>query len=413
MRTESLIPLALPLALALPLTADADGITDYRSKKPPSITLPAAGKSYIDPVFGTKIIRVTDSNHGTRCFHAYSYWPAFNRNNTRLLLSCDDRGLLYRFDPSTDKVTPDGTLTGSTGYPVKWEGAVWSQYYNDTIYALDKTGTRLWRINVGKRGASGYHLLKDFSGTLGSVTLDHLTVSDDAKTYAFYTRSASTGERRNAVVWDRSTDTTYVLPRSSTYDLDEVKIDKAGKRLMVNYDDDTMLLWTFRTGKKVWFKPGVKDDNAGGHYDIGRYFIANSNQFKAGMALRTFSVLKPAEDVVRYLRPDGTQNWSIADHVSLRTTYEEFFVGSTYAGDGTWAAFEKEIYLGYTDGHGFVRLAHTRSKGEQTSSQWRYRAQPRAVVDRHGRYIVYTSDLGSSKRMDVMILKIPSSLRES
>jgi len=55
-----------------------------------------------------------------------------------------------------------------------------------------------------------------------------------------------------------------------------------------------------------------------------------------------------------------------------------------------------------------VRLAHHRSKQNQAEWDRRYRAQPRAVVDRKGHYVVYTSSLGMSTRMDVMILKIPS-----
>jgi hypothetical protein len=47
----------------------------------------------------------------------------------------------------------------------------------------------------------------------------------------------------------------------------------------------------------------------------------------------------------------------------VRVDAETFVIGSTYAGDGSFAAFEDEIYLAYTDGTGFVRLAHTRSEG--------------------------------------------------
>lgn len=61
-----------------------------------------------------------------------------------------------------------------------------------------------------------------------------------------------------------------------------------------------------------------------------------------------------------------------------------------------------------TDGAGFVRLAHTQSTGTNPNKAARYFAQPRAVVDRAGKYIVYTSDLGSTSRTDVMILKVPS-----
>ena len=395
-----------------PVVTLAAGIRDYSRRPPPGIDPPPAGQSYIDPVFGSKIIRVTDSRHGDDCYHAYSYWPAFNYNSTRLLIACDDKPLLFKFDQSTEALTPDGTLWGDSGYKVKWEGAVWSQYVSNIIYALDQYGTRVWRIDVANRGIGGYTKLKDFSSKLGtSVFLDHLTVSERAGYYAFMTRSKSTWERKDVVLWDRYGDKTYVMPRNTDYELNEVKISKDGTQVMVNYDDETMVLWTPKTGKKVYFRPGNLTDNAGGHWDIGRDYILNSDQMKPGIAGRTFWDLKPPDNIVRYKRPDGKDNWSLNDHVSLRTENEEFFIASTYGGDGSWSAFEGEIYLGYTDGHGFVRLAHHRSKQNQSDWERRYRAQPRAVVDRQGKYVVFTSSLGMSSRMDVLILKIPAEYR--
>jgi hypothetical protein len=116
-------------------------------------------------------------------------------------------------------------------------------------------------------------------------------------------------------------------------------------------------------------------------------------------------------NIVQYLRADGSLNWSIVDHYSMRNDDETFVVGSTYGGDGTWGAFEKEIYLAYTDGSGFVRLAHSRSQEAQPDPNVRYFADPRAVVDRFGRYVVYSSDLGSPSRIDVMMLLIPPEYR--
>jgi len=402
--------LALVVAIMVsPVVTFAAGIRDYSSHKPPSITLPAAGGSYIDPIFGTKIIRVTDSRDGNECYHAYSYWPAFNVDSTRLLIACDNQARLYRFDKSTDKLTADGTLEGDTGYDLRWEGAVWSQYSPNIIYALDGHGTRLWKVDVSKRGARGYVLLKNFSGSLGdSIYIDHLTVDEGADYYSFHTRSRSTDSRKDVIVWDRHADHIYKMTRFTEYTLDETKINKEGTRVVVNYTDGTMALWNFKAGTRTWFDPDDNSDNVSGHYDVGRDFIANSDGVHTGIVVRTFGATRSPDNVVLYKRPDGSRNWTLCDHVSLRTANEEFLIGSTYAGDGSWAAFEDEIFLIYTDGHGFVRLAHSRSKGVHDDSSIRYRSQPCAVVDRLGRYVVYTSDLGSSSRLDVMILKIPS-----
>jgi len=376
-------------------------MTDYTSHQPPTITLPTAGGSYIDPVFGAKIIRVTDSKYGSSCMHAYSYWPAFNNDDTRLLLACASCPLLFKFDPTTDTVTPDGLLNGSDGPHVQFEGASWSNSSPDILFAVDIQGTRLWEINVGSRGFAGYTLLNDFSGQIPSnAYVAQLSADADGRVFSFHTRDRTTEAHLQAMVWDRTADKTYVLPSKSGYVLDESEVDKNGTYVFVAYGDRTGALWDFRAGTASSFS-GPNDD-IGGHYDLGAAFMVNSDVEHAGVVGRTWSDLRPPERLVKYLRPDGTENWTLADHLSLRTLNEEFFVGSTYAGDATYAAFEKEIYLGYLDGHGFVRLAHTRSAGNV-----RYWSQPRASVDMKGRYIVYTSDLGTS-RTDVLIVKIPS-----
>jgi len=393
---------AFLITLCTPLLADAAGITDYSSHKPGYVTMPKAGGSYIDPVFGTKVIRVTDASNGTLCTHAYSYWPAFNHEDTRLLLACDNLPLLYRFDPATDTLTPDGKLWGADGPHIQWEGATWSYSSPDILWAVDMMGTRIWKVNVALRGAAGYTLIKDFKYEVPSTTyIFGLTTDLSANVFSFFTRDRVTNKPQQAYVWVRNINKLYKFP-IYPHVLNESKIDKNGVHAMVNYDDGTMALWTFSTGSTQWFTVNNLNDDVGGHYDMGQDFIVNSDVVNSGIVGRTFSVLRPPDRLVKYLRTDGTANWTLCDHSSIRELNEEFVVGSTYLGDLTWAPFEKEIFLGWLDGHGFVRLAHSRSMNNVY-----YWSQPRATVDMKGRLIVFTSDLGQANRTDVMIVKIP------
>jgi hypothetical protein len=387
--------------------ASAAGVTDYSSRKPASITLPAAGGKYVDPAFGSTIIRVTDSRDGTLCTHAYSYWAAFNWNNTRIMVACDDVVRIYRFNATYDKLTPDGTLTGSDGYPVQFEGATWSTTASATVYALDKRGSRLWKLNLLYRGLAGYTLLKDFSSKLPGVTVSQLHVSDNADVYTFHTKD-SNGVRKDAVVWVKSSNRTYVFPRPSTWVVNETNLSKDGKTAMINWQNGAVTIWNYAAGTYKNYLLSDLTANVSGHFDMGADHIVNSDGVRTGLVVRPPDGVGLPANIVQYRRPGGGLNWSLADHVSIRSFAEEWAVGSTYAGDKTWGAFEDEIYMARTDGAGFVRLAHSRSAEVNPDRARRYYAQPRAVSDRQGRYIVFTSDLGSTSRTDVMLLKIPS-----
>jgi uncharacterized protein (TIGR03382 family) len=404
-------PLLLGMAMACASRALAAGITDESAHAPPPIALPAAGGAYIDPVFGTRVLRVTDERHGRRCVHAYSYWPALNRDATRLLLTCDDVPVLYRFDGTG--TSPDGKLAGDDGPRVQASGASWSHAAPDVIYALD--GRRLWRPDVSRRGAAGAEVVRDFSGLFAYPHfLAQLSMAADDRTFTFHSRDPATGAKLDAVVYDTATDEIRVFPRGD-YVIDESAIDKSGRWVVVQGDEVNpgFQLWDLQTGDVLRADLDDADARPGGHSDLGRTLLVNSDGFETGLIARRYEAPLGAANLrplVRYRHRDGRRNWSIADHVSLRADAETFVVASTYAGDGSWSAFEDEIFLAYTDGSGFVRLAHTRSVEASPNRAERYFAQPRAVVDRSGRYVVYTSDLGSATRTDVLLLTIPEAL---
>ena len=64
-------------------------------------TLPAGGGKFTDPDFGTEVMRLTGANDdSTFCSTPYSYWPAFNRDATRVLVQCNSATYFYAFDPN-------------------------------------------------------------------------------------------------------------------------------------------------------------------------------------------------------------------------------------------------------------------------------------------------------------------------
>lgn len=404
--------LCIVVSLAPAIAGAQPGIRDGSAHAPPPIELPRAGGSYVDPVFETRITRVTDERDGRICVHAYAYWPALNLDASRLLLACDGHPLLFRFDDGA--VSPDGTLRGDDGPGVQFEGASWSNLDPDVLYALD--GRRLWRLDVSRRGARGAELVRDFGDLFPyPFQLAQLTMSADDRVFSFHSRDAATGAHLDAVVYDRARDKVRVFERGA-FLIDESKISKSGRWVMVDGALGGFRMWEPETGAVLRFDAGDGDARPGGHSDLGMSVIANSDGWNTGLLVRGYGAPLGAENlhnIVRYRRPDGSPNWTLSDHVSLRADSEAFVLASTYGGDGSYAAFEDEIYLAYTDGSGAVRLAHTRSTEANPNPDERYWAQPRAVIDRSGRWVVWTSDLGSATRTDVMLLEIPEELRPS
>jgi len=76
----------------------------------PAPALPRAGGTFLDPAFGSTIMRLTDEVDGTACVNFYSYWPSFNLDSTRLIIRCDADAKLYRFDPNRFQIVGKGQL---------------------------------------------------------------------------------------------------------------------------------------------------------------------------------------------------------------------------------------------------------------------------------------------------------------
>src|SRR5215510_13531553 len=93
------------------------GINDYSVLSPPDLVPLVRGEPYVDPRFGGRIVRVTDASAGKRCVTAYSWWPAWNADETMMLLGADDVPWIYSFDPETGRTAPLRSLLSVGGAP--------------------------------------------------------------------------------------------------------------------------------------------------------------------------------------------------------------------------------------------------------------------------------------------------------
>ncbi len=369
---------------------------------PPAPPLPTAGGTVIDPTFGTTIMRLTDAQDGPECINAYSYWPTFNLDSTRLMVYSGTAPLLYRFDPAAfkiiDKMTWNTTITG--GGSVGWEDAIWSGSDPDSIYCHDSIGMRIWLYNVATQS---YTQVADLTALYspGDYLWQMSKAIRNDNIFAFTRRDA----RYRVVgylVWRR--DTNQVIYNVETSQLDEVQVDKSGTYLAVKtglqgagaIEVQVVNLNTFAVENLTDDGP----DYAPGHSDNGTKTAIGADNWRNQITFRRLSDPHTLSTLISFGN-DWTQDY----HVSMLANNEKWVQVSSYspvAGtpDGP---FHDELYQVATDGSLAVRrYAHHFSVYDDD-----YYASPRADISRDGRFAAFTSNWGvAGGRKDVFILKL-------
>src|SRR5215218_9080797 len=120
---------ALGVVALAPAAVHAE-LTDKNVHLPPAPPpLPAAGQTFVDPTFGSTILRLTGPADGNDNINVYSYWPTFNRSSTRLFIGSNGGGTLYDFNPTTMQASNKRDLFGmrapDNSVP-RWDDAFWS-----------------------------------------------------------------------------------------------------------------------------------------------------------------------------------------------------------------------------------------------------------------------------------------------
>jgi hypothetical protein len=372
-------------------------ITDLADYPEPSAAAPAsAGSVTTDPTFGTTLLRVTDAGDGGGCVNAYSYWPSFNADSTRMFVACDGDPWLYDFDPSTPGISNRRPLYAgktSSGSTPNWEDAIWSATDANAIYAHDTT--RLWRYDVEQQT---YTLLKDFGTLLGGGHVRQMSKSQDDQVFGFTTQNASWGVT-GALAWRASDD--QLLIQQSQPGLDEVQVDKSGEFLVIK---------TGNSGKGV-IEVRVVDLGTGaiedltddapdfspGHSDNGVRTVIGADNWTNRVTFRKLATPHQPSTVL-----DFGNDWTQDFHVSMLAKDESRVTLSLYqVGSHTTGLFHNEIIQVATDGSQAVRrLAHHRS---QHGDYW---DSPRANISQDGCFVAFTSRFQGTNRRDVYVLDL-------
>ncbi len=368
----------------------------YPEPRPP--VLPAAGGTFVDPTFGTTIMRVTDERDGAFNVTNYSYYPSFNRDNSRLFIVSGGQPTLYSFDPTGFRVSAKRPLfTGSLpggGHP--WsEDAIWSGIDRDVLYC--HAGLKLYSYNVV---TNAFTLIKDFTGQVAGTELMQMSKSIDDNAFGFHCRTSAGVV--GYIAYRRSQDSIY---RADTSDVNEVQVDKTGSYLVVSTETAgfqsaiEVKIVNLSTRAVVNLTDGGPDF-APGHKDVGRGIVIGGDNWNNAFNFRRLDTPHQHYRVV-----EMGNDWTIGSHVSLLADDEGWLMVSTYYisnGLPSSGLFKNELFQVATDGSRRVRrLAHLHSTLRE------YWDSPRATISRDGRYAVFTSNWGATNRRDVFIVRIP------
>ena len=405
MRPSRLFSFVVALAALLVACAASAQITDLGTyPEPPLPVLPAAGGTFVDPTFGTTILRVTDAttSGGASCGTAYSYWPSFNRTSTRVWAFCDGdgTGVLFDFDPATLALSNQRPLFAApppSGEGLRLEDAIWSKVDPDVVLVHDSK--RLWAYDVV---SETFVLVKDFSALQPNLFLFQMSVSSDDDVFGFTKKHDGTYQVVGYLAYRRSTDTFPV--NQATSQLDEVQVEKTGRYLMVKTGLQGASVIQNRiidltTGANDTLTDGAPDFGPG-HSDNGRAIVIGADNWNNQLTGRTYATPHVFSTVIGF-----GDDWTQDTHISMRADDERWVTLTSYranAGAPAWGPLHGEVYQVATDGtQRLRRLAHHRSIVSE------YYESPRGNVSRDGRFIAFTSNWGGSSRHDLFVLAVP------
>jgi hypothetical protein len=399
---------ALALSLQLSSAASAQGIkTDlnaiYPEPAPPA--LPRAGGVFTDPTFGTQIMRVTDEIDIAGAGTAYSYWPTFNRDSTRLIAHYSDgQPRIYEFDPEGFKLGPKHVVERPPASDAgmvytTFEDAIWSGVDPNKLFV--HRGTALFAYDARRRS---YAKLFDLTARYpaGSYFFQ-MSRSLDDDTFAFTLRDAQY-EVAGYVVYRRST--RRVLHEARVKKLDEVQVDKSGRYLLVKTGEQgkgvvEVKVVDLQTGGVEELKDDAPDF-APAHSDNGTAMVVGGDNWNARLTVRSLATPHRLATAL-----DGRNQWDNDGHVSMLADDESWALLSLFgAASSGW--MRREILQVATDGSQRVRrLAHHHSIYKT------YFDSPRANISRDGRFVAFSSNWGGRPRHDLFVVRIPPASGES
>jgi len=354
--------------------------SDYSTFQPPAV-----GGSYVDPVFGSTVKRISnalgtpDADGGGRLTwitDEYSTMSPFNSDNSRILLVHQSYFGLYDGNGAYLRDLP--LEIGASSEPR------WSRKDNHTVYYIHGNQFKTYDISSGV--LKTVHTFSEYSAISGMGESD---ISFDGDHFVF------AGDGRYVFVYRISTDT-----KSPVFDTGGKALDS----IYITPNNNVILSWivsgTVRYTGQELFDASMnflrQVGRADGHKDVT--LDTNGDEV---LVWTNSNDPQPIcnNGIVKIRLADGRQtclatfDWSLAVHISAPDNsgfvYVETYAPSNPNPPSGWVAYTNELLQIKLDGSQVLRLAHHRSRPYQTDT---YNWQPKMSTSRDGSRVVYNSD---------------------
>ena len=379
---SSVLSLSLGTAYAQLATTSALAPPNYDTMVPPPV-----GASYVDPVFGATVKRVSNAlatpnadrgGYLTWIENEYSTTSAFKNDNSRFVLVHESYFALY--DGSTGLYIHDLPFEINASSEPRWSR-------NDLVTLYYHSGNQLKSYNVSTGGINVVHTFSSYSSISG---LGEMDISRDGDHFVFV------GDNRYAFVYRISTGQAYPALDMSGHAFDSVYITP---------NNEVIVSWiasgsTRYTGQEL-FDINMKFVRQLSHADGHKHLTVDTNG--AEVLIWTNSddpqpIPNCNNGIVKIVLATAAQtcllqlDWSLAVHITAPDGNGSAFVdteapANPVPGTSAWVPYTNEILQVKLDGSGATRWAHHRSR-PLNSYIW----QPKRTVSRDGTRLLYASD---------------------
>jgi hypothetical protein len=396
----------------------------------PDLPLPAARVPFLDPVFTTCLVRVTDhaadlpdgeSPGGLK--NEYARVQSFNVDETRLLVR-GTSGSWYLYDAAT--LQPLGAL--SLGIDPRWDADD-----PNRLYSFDGTLLNAHDIRSGETEVV-HDFAADFPGqSLAAVWMRYEgSPSADGQTWGLMAEDEN-WETVAFLVYDLHDDHITALrdlrgvPGAAA--VDSVTISPSGAYFLADFGDaycERGALGTDQApcGVMVYdreLETGRGLLRIGGHMDLAFDVVEKEVAVFQDLDTDSLSMVDLAAGTVTPLWAIDFSHSPLGFHVSARAFERPgWAVVSTYSGAQSAATWmDDEVFLiELTPGGRVVRLAHTRSRfaeGPVGYGEKDYWAEPHASTNRDLTRILFTSNWGEAgtELVDMYQIILPADWTEA